>query len=55
MIDADRDSRDPVRRVWLSPKLERLPKLTSLTLVTIAGGGDVIEGSGETLGGTTVF
>lgn len=56
MIEVDPRAEQPQRREWAVPKLERLPKLTSLTLVTIAGGGDVIDGEGDTtLGGSTVF
>lgn len=53
MIDADRDNGKPVRAVWSAPRLERLPKLTSLTLVTPSG--DIIDGVGNVGGGSTVF
>jgi len=39
------------RRAWVQPVLERLPKLTELTLVT----GNSIPGSGDPGGGNTVF
>ena len=45
------DGERGARRVWSAPTLERLPKLTDLTLVTA----ESIDGEGDVGGGSTVF